>query len=193
MSTTTSPRRLVSCTWYSTTWRRRDEVQVELALETLLDDLHVEQAEEPATEPEAERDRALRRVGEAGVVEVQLLEGVAQQRVVLAADRVDAGEHEALGLLVAGQWRIRRPGDGRDRVADLSLAHVLEARRDVADLTRDELRDRDELRPEDAEFERVRLGAAAHQADRLRRPGSCPGRAGRRRRRPCRRRSGCRR
>ena len=91
--------------------RRRggDEVQVELALEALLDDLHVEQAEEAAAEPEPERDRALRLVGEARVVEVELLERLAQQRVVLAADRVDAGEHEALGLLVAGQ-RLRRPG-----------------------------------------------------------------------------------
>ena len=64
--------------------RRGDEVEVELALEPLLDDLHVEQAEEPAAEPEPERDRALRLVGEARVVEVELLERVAQQRVVLA-------------------------------------------------------------------------------------------------------------
>src|SRR5215203_4715109 len=35
----------------------RDEVQVELALQALLDDLHVEQAEEAAAEPEAEGDR----------------------------------------------------------------------------------------------------------------------------------------
>ena len=88
--------------------RRGDEVEVELALEALLDDLHVEQAEEPAAEPEAERDRALRLVGEAGVVEVELLERVAEERVVLAADRVDAGEDEALGLLVAGERLVRR-------------------------------------------------------------------------------------
>ena len=90
--------------------RRGDEVEVELALEALLDDLHVEQAEEAAAEPEAERDRALRLVGEARVVEVQLLERLAQERVVLAADRVDAGEDEALGLLVAGQRLVRRAG-----------------------------------------------------------------------------------
>ena len=34
--------------------RGGDEVEVELALETLLDDLHVEQAKESATEPEPE-------------------------------------------------------------------------------------------------------------------------------------------
>ena len=92
--------------------RRGDEVEGELALEPLLDDLHVEQAEEAAAEPEAERDRALRLEGEARVVEVELLERLAQQRVVLAADRVDAGEDEALGLLVAGQ-RLASPGGRR--------------------------------------------------------------------------------
>ena len=135
--------------------RRGDEVEVELALEALLDDLHVEQAEEAAAEPEPERDRALRRVGEAGVVEVELLERVAQQRVVLAADRIDPGEDQALGLLVAGQRLVRRAGDGRDRVADLRVADALEPGRDVADLAGDELLDRDELRPEDAELERL--------------------------------------
>ena len=66
--------------------RRRggDEVEVELALEPLLDDLHVEQAQEAAAEAEAEGDRALGLVGDGRVVEVELLERVAQQRVVLA-------------------------------------------------------------------------------------------------------------
>ena len=40
--------------------RGRDQVHVELALEPLLDDLHVEQAEEAAAEAEAERRRRLR-------------------------------------------------------------------------------------------------------------------------------------
>ena len=40
--------------------RGRDEVEVELALEPLLHDLHVEQAEEAAAEAEAERDRDFR-------------------------------------------------------------------------------------------------------------------------------------
>ena len=173
--------------------RRGDEVEVELALEALLDDLHVEQAEEAAAEPEPERDRALRRVGEAGVVEVELLERVAQERVVLAADRVDPGEDQALGLLVAGQRLVGRPGDGRDRVADLRVADALEPRGDVADLAGDELLDRHELRPEDAELERLGLGAAGHQADRLALADRALRPAGRRRRRPCRRRSGCRR
>ena len=161
--------------------RRGDEVQGELALEALLDDLHVEQAQEAAAEAEPERDRALRLEGEARVVEVELVQRLAQERVVLAADRVDAGEDEALGGLVAGQRLARRAGLRRERVADLRLADVLEAGRDVADLAGDQLLDRHELRPEHAELQGLGLGAAAHEADRLAGLGACPRPAGRRR------------
>ena len=42
--------------------RGGDQGEAELALEALLDDLHVQQAEEAAAEPEAERARRLGRV-----------------------------------------------------------------------------------------------------------------------------------
>ena len=103
------------------------------------------------------------------------------------------GEDEALGLLVAGQRLGRWPGDGRDRVADLGVADALEPGGDVADLAGDELLDRDELRPEDAQLERFGRPRRWPSAGSRRRRGACPRRAGRRRRRPCRRRSGCRR
>ncbi len=147
--------------------RRGDEVERELALEAFLDDLHVEEAEEPAAEPEPECDRALWRVGEARVVEVELLEGVAKERIVLAADRVDPGEDEALGGLVAGERLRGRPDDGRHRVADLGVADALQPGRDVADLAGHQLVDRHELRTEDPELERVGDRTAGHQPDRL--------------------------
>ena len=58
--------------------RGRDQVDVELALEPLLDDLHVEQAEEAAAEAEPERGRRFRLEVERRVVQPQLLERVAQ-------------------------------------------------------------------------------------------------------------------
>ena len=45
---------------------------LELAAEPLLDDFHVQQAEEAAAETEAERGAAFRRVGEGGVVDLEL-------------------------------------------------------------------------------------------------------------------------
>ena len=125
----------------------------------------MEQTEEAAAEPEPERDRALRLVREARIVEVELLERLAEERVVLAADRVDAGEDEALGGLVAGQRLGRRVGSRREGVADLGLADVLQPGRDVADLAGLELLDRDELRPEDAQLQRFCLRPGANEAD----------------------------
>src|SRR5262249_14693262 len=57
--------------------RRRDEREVELALEALLDDLHVEEAEVSAAEAEAERRRRLGLEREGRIVEAQLLHRVA--------------------------------------------------------------------------------------------------------------------
>ena len=74
LSTRTVPRPLVSSTSYSTDGAEAIRSRRELALEALLDDLHVEQAEEAAAEPEPERDRALRLERERRVVEVELLD-----------------------------------------------------------------------------------------------------------------------
>ena len=65
----------------------RDEIEIELALEPLLHDLHVQQAEEAAAEAEAERGRRLRLVVQRRVVELQLLERVAQRLVLLRVRR----------------------------------------------------------------------------------------------------------
>src|SRR5689334_15524360 len=55
-----------------------DEIEVELALQALLDDLEMQEAEEAAAEAEAERRRSLHLIGEAGIVEAQLAHGGAQ-------------------------------------------------------------------------------------------------------------------
>ena len=82
---------------------RGDEVEVELALEPLAHDLHVQQAEEAAAEAEAERGGGLGEVVQGGVVELELLERVAEILVLLRVGGVDAGEDERLDRLVAGE------------------------------------------------------------------------------------------
>ena len=102
---------------------RRDEVEIELALEPLLHDLHVQQAEEAAAEAEAERGGRLRLVVQRSVVELQLLERVAQSLVLLRVRRIEPGEHHRVHVLVAGQRldvRLRRVEDG---VAGARLLH----------------------------------------------------------------------
>ena len=88
--------------------RRRDERQVELALEALAHDLHVQKAEKPATEPEPERLGRLGLEGEAGVVQPQLLERVAQLGKLVTVDRVEAAEHHGQRVAVALERRGRR-------------------------------------------------------------------------------------
>ena len=53
---------------------RGDDVEVELAVEALLDDLHVQQAEEADAEAEAQGRGGLRLVRQGGVVELELIE-----------------------------------------------------------------------------------------------------------------------
>ena len=119
--------------------RGGDEVEVVLALQPLLDDLHVQQAEEAAAEAEAERLRGLRLEGEGGVVEPQLLQRVAQVLVVGGVDRVDAGEDHRLDFLEAGERRVgRRRGVG-DGVADLGVGDVLDVGDEKPDLARHQL------------------------------------------------------
>ncbi|MNT46194.1 hypothetical protein D3C72_1828230 [compost metagenome] len=56
------------------TWRGGDQVLVELALQALLHDLHVQQAEEAAAEAEAQRLRHFRLEHQRGIVEPQLFQ-----------------------------------------------------------------------------------------------------------------------
>ena len=85
------------------------QVHVELALEAFLDDLHVQQAEEAAAEPEAKSRRRLGLEEERAVVELQLFERLAQLRILVALDRVEPGEDHRPELLEAREW-LRRSG-----------------------------------------------------------------------------------
>ena len=83
--------------------RGHEQIEVELALEPLAHDLHVQEAEEAAAEAEAERLRRLGLVEERRVVELELLQRVAELRVLVAVRREQAREDHRLHVLVAGQ------------------------------------------------------------------------------------------
>ena len=84
-------------------------VQVVLALQPLLHDVHVQQAEEADAEAEAQRGGDFRLVVQRRVIEAQLGQRIAEGLVVLGVDREHAGEHARLHLLEAGQRRVARP------------------------------------------------------------------------------------
>ena len=121
--------------------RRRggDQVHVVFALEPLLHDVHVQQAQEAAAEAEAERLRDLGLVVQRRVVQLQLLQRVAQRLVLVGLHRVQAGEYLRLDLLEAGQRRRRRVRGVGQRVADPGRLELLDAGDDEADVARGEL------------------------------------------------------
>ena len=92
--------------------RGRDQVEIELALQPLLDDLEMQEAEEAAAEAEAERGRGLHLVGEARVVEAELAHRGAQVLELGGIDREQAAEHHRDRRAEAGQRR-GRPACGR--------------------------------------------------------------------------------
>ena len=148
--------------------RRGDEqVEVELALEPLAHDLHVQQAEEAAAEAEAERLRRLRLVEERRVVQLQLLERVAQLGVRVRVGREEPGEHHRLHVLVPGQRLARATRHRCQRVADAQAREILQPGDHVADLARGERLDRHHRRREEAELLRVEARSGRHRLQRL--------------------------
>ena len=131
--------------------RGGDQVEVELALQPLLDDLEMQQPEEAAAEAEAERRRGLHLVGEARVVEPQLAHRRAQLLEIGGVGREQAAEHHRLRRLEARQRLGGRPLVVGDGVADAGVGDLLDLRGDVADLAGTELGGLDHLGAEHAD------------------------------------------
>ena len=126
--------------------RGRDQVEVELALEPLLDDLEMQEPEEAAAEAEAERGRGLHLEGEARVVEAKLAHGGAQILELRGIDRKQPAEHHRDRGAEAGQRLAHRLPVVGDGVADAGVGHLLDRGGEEADLARAELVGIDHLR-----------------------------------------------
>ncbi len=127
----------------------------------------MQEAEEPAPESETQRDRGLRFVGECGVVELKLVEGIAQHRVVGTVHGVQAGIDHRSRFAVAGERFCGSTARERHRVADLRLAHVLHTRDQVADLPDSEPCRRFRFGRDDPDLEQFVGGAGRHHLDLL--------------------------
>jgi hypothetical protein len=117
-----------------------DDVHAALALQTLLDDVHVEQAEEAAAEPEAEGLGVLHLERETRVVDVEFLDRlsktleVASLAAFASGGGVEVAEDHLLRLFVAREGDLGRfvlQGDG---VAHPDVAERLDRCDDVTDL-----------------------------------------------------------
>ena len=112
-----------------------DDVQIELPLQTLGDDLHVQQTQETAAEAEAQRGAGLQLKGQGGIVQLQFFQRVLQVGVLGTVGGVDAAEHHGLDLTVAGQRFCGGALCQRDSIAYAGVLHRLDAGGQVAYLT----------------------------------------------------------
>ena len=112
-----------------------DDVHIELAVETLLHNLHVEQTEEAATESKAKSYGRLGRKGQRSVVKLQFLQRSTKVLILARVNRIDTGEHHRLHFLESGNGFLARTVYVSDGIAHLHLRSVLDAGDDIAHLT----------------------------------------------------------
>ncbi len=124
--------------------RGGDQVDAEFALEALLHDFHVQQAEKAAAKTEAQRDGIFRLVKKCGVVELQLAEGVAQRFVFVRLHGKKSREDHGLDGFKAGQGSGGARGIG-DGVAHAGVGHLLDVGDDEAHVAGGELVEDDGL------------------------------------------------
>ncbi len=131
--------------------RGGDQVDIEFALQPLLRDFHVQQAEKSAAEAEAQRDGIFRLVEKRGVVQLQLAERVAQHFVIAGVHRKKAGEDHGLDGFEAGK-RLGGAAGLDDRIAHARVGHTLDIGDDEAHIAGREFLEDDGLGREHAEI-----------------------------------------
>src|SRR5581483_5010538 len=128
-----------------------DEFEAELAFEAFLDDLHVQEAEEAATESEAKGGGAFRLEEERGVVEAKLLEGFTEGGMLVGVHGVKAGEDHGLDFFKAGERFDGGIGVVGDGIADLGIGDILHVRHEKTDFAGLQFINFDGLGREDAD------------------------------------------
>ena len=136
-----------------------------LALEPLLHDVHVQEPEEAAAEAEAERGRDFGLVMQRRVVQLELLQRVAEGLVLVGLDRKQPREHARLHRLEAGQRLVAGTRFARDGVADRRAVDVLDPGGHPADFAGGQRVRRDALRREAADAVDLPAAAGRHDLD----------------------------
>ena len=98
--------------------RRRDEIEIEFALQPLLNDFKMQKTQKAAAEAKAERRRTLHFIGEARVIQPQTPHGGAQIGKIRRVDREKPAKNHGLRGLESRQGLGARVARIGDRVAD---------------------------------------------------------------------------
>ena len=143
----------------------RDQLEIKLTLQPFLNDVHVQQAEEPAAEPEAQCLRTFRVEEERRVVQAQFFQSFAKLRVRMRVNRVESRKNHGLDFFESGQCferGMRVIGDG---VANLGVGDVLDVGNEKAGVACAQFADVDRLWGEHAEGFNVESPSVGHQFD----------------------------
>ena len=127
----------------------------------------MQQAEEADAKPEAERLARLGFVDKCRIVERELVERIAQSRILVGIDGKQSRVDHRLDVTVSGQGLGGTVFRERDRIADLDHARILEARNEIADLADLELIDRSLGRTTHTHFLDLALVLRRHEANLL--------------------------
>ena len=143
-----------------------DNIEIELPLEPLLYDLHMQKPEEPAPETKPQRNRGFGFKRKGGIVELQLFKRIPQVGIFRTIERVDTRKDHRLHLAIAGQrFRSGILCIG-DRIADRRIPHSFNGSREVADLPCKKLLPGDKGgRAHNAAFDYGKFGPGGHHAD----------------------------
>ena len=144
---------------------RGDQIQIELAFQTLGDDFQMQQAQKAAAEAKAQSHTGFRLEAQGGIVQLQFLQGVLQIGVFGTVYGVNAAEHHGRCFPVAGHRFGGGVGGQRDGIAHAGFTDILDAGGEVAHLTGTQLGAGGEGRcAHVAHFHQRKLGPGGHHA-----------------------------
>ena len=143
----------------------RHKVQVKLALQPFLDDLHVQQPKESAAEAETKRHGGLRFIGKRRIVEDELIQRIAQGFIIRTVRRIDAAEYHRVCLLVARERFLRGVRHIGDGVTHLGFGDAFDGSSNITDLARSKLIRGLQRRREHTHLRNIKLIARCHGAD----------------------------
>src|SRR5262249_44979985 len=109
-------------------WCGGYEIQSVLALQTLLHDVHVEQAQKPAAETKTKRFRGVRLEHERAIVQVKLLERFSQLAIGVTVRWKDARKDHGLDFLKPREWFPRLRARIGHCIANLDVVNRFDAR-----------------------------------------------------------------
>ena len=114
--------------------RSSNQRQIIFALQTLLDNIHMQQSQKAAAEAKAQGRGCFRLEHQGSIVQLQLFQSITQIIVIVIFHRIQTAVHHGGGLAIAGESTLRRTISVRNSVAYTGIPYIFNAGRKEANL-----------------------------------------------------------